>query len=396
MKKEQHQLLNEQIELMQDLGQSDLDRYQSLLEFGKVINTSTNYNNIQRIVADKIKKILKCEYVILYKVDGENKELFIDYACSNQVNKDYRIKIDNETLPGSCAHFMATLNILDASQDDRYHRGRFRQRNKNEARNLLLTPMVSNGEILGVIKAVNKKKGAFNQGDIQMMEGIANQMTIAVHNHILVEELKKQFYQVCEAFADAIGKNDRYTGGHTKRVGHFAMMIAKEMNLSVQEIDDLRLAAVLHDVGKIGIEDKVLKKKAPLTKEEFEIMKEHPRLGYEILGHIHSLGPVLDGMRFHHEKPDGTGYPYGLKGEEIPLIARIISVADTFDAMVSTRPYRKGLPPMVAYKEIRDHSGSQFCEIVTEAFTRAFKKTKMYKPDQDDQAEEKDQLKKAS
>src|SRR5690606_15960056 len=189
----------------------------------------------------------------------------------------------------------------------------------------------------------------------------------------------QQFHQTVLSMADAIGKKDTYTGGHTKRVAHFAEMIAKEMDLSYQDMSDLKLAAVLHDVGKIGIEDSILKKKAPLTDEEFAIMRNHPEIGYQILGHIKSLGKVVDGMRFHHERPDGTGYPYGLKGEDIPIIASIISVADTFDAMISTRPYRKGLPPMVAYEEILKYSGTQFdCRVVV-AFERWFKKSKMFR-----------------
>jgi HD-GYP domain-containing protein (c-di-GMP phosphodiesterase class II) len=106
-------------------------------------------------------------------------------------------------------------------------------------------------------------------------------------------------------------------------------------------------------------------------------------LGYEILQHIESLRNVTDGMRFHHERPDGKGYPFGLKGEEIPVIAQIISVADTFDAMISTRPYRKGLPPMVAYEEILKNSGTQFDAKVVDAFARAFRKTRMYKSEED-------------
>ncbi|WP_053335881.1 HD-GYP domain-containing protein [Bacteriovorax sp. DB6_IX] len=158
-------------------------------------------------------------------------------------------------------------------------------------------------------------------------------------------------------------------------------MIGKELDLAFEDMNNLKLSAVLHDIGKIGIEDNILKKKAPLTADEFLVMKEHPRLGYEILGHIESLSEVVDGMRFHHERPDGKGYPFGLKGDEIPVIAMIISVADTFDAMISNRPYRKGLPPMIAWQEILDNRGTQFSEKVVDAFDRAFKKTKMYRPE---------------
>jgi len=189
-----------------------------------------------------------------------------------------------------------------------------------------------------------------------------------------------QFIQVVEALADTISKKDSYTGGHTKRVAHFAKMIGTEMGLTWEDMNDLKLSAVLHDIGKIGIEDAILKKSTALTDEEFKVMRDHPRLGYEILKNVESLSEVVDGMRFHHERPDGKGYPYGLKGDEIPVIAMIISVADTFDAMISTRPYRKGLPPMVAFQEIIDNSGTQFSEFVVDAFSRWFKKTKMYAP----------------
>ena len=179
---------------------------------------------------------------------------------------------------------------------------------------------------------------------------------------------------------DAISKKDRYTAGHTRRVSHFAQQIGVEMGLSHMEMRQLRLSAVLHDIGKIGIEDKILKKSDKLNDEEFSIMKYHPRLGFEILGHIEGLEEVIDGMKYHHERPDGKGYPYGLKGDEIPLNAMIISVADTFDAMISTRPYRKGLPPMFAYEEILRFRGTQFSNNVVDSFEQAFKKTRMYKP----------------
>ncbi|MBL4707093.1 MAG: HD domain-containing protein [Flavobacteriales bacterium] len=125
----------------------------------------------------------------------------------------------------------------------------------------------------------------FDSEDIHFIEVIASQLTTAIENVKLYEKLHRQFTQVVESMADAIGKKDLYTGGHTKRVAHFSLMIGKQLELSSNDFSDLKLAAVLHDIGKIGIEDKILKKAAPLTDEEFVIMKEHPRLGYEILGH---------------------------------------------------------------------------------------------------------------
>jgi HD-GYP domain-containing protein (c-di-GMP phosphodiesterase class II) len=156
-------------------------------------------------------------------------------------------------------------------------------------------------------------------------------------------------------------------------------MIAKNLNpaLSTEELDRIKLGAILHDVGKIGIEDKILKKEAPLDPYEWPVMKTHPELGYQIMKRVQGLKDVVAGMRFHHERWDGQGYPLGLKGEETPLIARIIAVADTYDAMISTRPYRKGLEPRVAYEEIVKNAGTQFCPQTVEAFKRAFAQGKM-------------------
>lgn len=195
----------------------------------------------------------------------------------------------------------------------------------------------------------------------------------------VIPELEDQHRQLVMAIANAIEAKDHYTGGHNRRVAYFATMIARHLGLSAAEIEDVYLSSLLHDVGKIGIDDHVLKKAAPLDSEEWEHMKQHPELGWKILGKAKCLEHIIDGMRFHHERPDGLGYPLKLKGEEIPMIARIISVADTFDAMTSNRPYRKGLDYEVAFEEIVRNKGTQFDEKVVDGFVRAFKMERMGK-----------------
>ncbi|MBI5902677.1 MAG: HD-GYP domain-containing protein, partial [Deltaproteobacteria bacterium] len=157
------------------------------------------------------------------------------------------------------------------------------------------------------------------------------------------------------------------------RVMDFSLAIAGNLGLSGTEIELVKLSALLHDVGKIGVEDCILRKEGPLTFEEAAMMKMHPRIGVEILGHVPRLKEIIPGMLFHHERVDGTGYPEGLKDGDIPIIARIISVADTYDAMTTTRPYRAGLPHSVAMEELRKHSGTQFDARVVAAFTKAFR-----------------------
>ena len=260
------------------------------------------------------------------------------------------------------------------------------QKNQFLTRNMVCVPVEAKGKLLGVLQALNRFNGPFSEADLRLLETLANQVAIAVENSLLYQNLKNQFYETVFALATAIDAKDRYTGGHTKRVALFSELIAKYMDLSKEEVEEVRLGAVLHDVGKIGIDDKVLKKDSPLEKDEWEHMKQHPDLGYKILAHVKSLKTITDGMRYHHERPDGNGYPLGLKGEEIPRIASIISVADTFDAMTSNRPYRKGLEYEVAFDEIVKNSGTQFDQKVVDAFIKAFKMERMGKKKLKDKA----------
>ncbi len=356
-----------------------INRYEELIKLGQLTSSSLDYKNIRRKSENKISKLLDCEKTAVYFFD--EKENHLEHISNrNGVLTEVFYDVDETTYVGSCAYHSAILHINKFDDQLKLQRSAEYFRNLNPS-NILLIPLLSKGELLGVIECTNSRHGDFDAEDIHFAEAIAIQMTMSLENYKLFVKLQNQFIQVVEAMADAIGKKDTYTGGHTKRVRHFAECIGKEMDLAFEDMNNLKLAAVLHDIGKIGIEDKILKKSAPLTDDEFVVMREHPRLGYEILKHVESLKDVIDGMRYHHERPDGKGYPFGLKGDEIPMIAMIISVADTFDAMISTRPYRKGLPPMVAWKEILDHSGSQFEEKVVMAFDRYFKKSRMYKPE---------------
>jgi len=174
------------------------------------------------------------------------------------------------------------------------------------------------------------------------------------------------------ALASAIEAKDPDTSAHLVRVAGIAEVIARAMGLPELVVREAHLAAVLHDLGKLEISDDVLKKKTPLSPEEWEHMKQHPRLGWQMLAGMPDLRNITLGLLHHHERMDGLGYPQGLKGDDIPLLARIIAVADTFDAMTSDRPYRKALSARTAYEEILQHRGTQFCEKVVDAFARAF------------------------
>ncbi len=207
--------------------------------------------------------------------------------------------------------------------------------------------------------------------------GVAfNLMSDNVEEHIAklakaAEENRELFVGTVKALAAAIDGKDKYTRGHSERVSRFSVAIGKRLGMSEEELETLRISALLHDVGKIAIDDAILKKPAALTNEEFEIMKTHPQRGYKIMSQIPKMKEFLPGMYMHHEMVNGQGYPQGLQGDEIPLQAKIVSVADTFDAMTTDRPYSKGMNLEDALNRIKSFIGSRYDGKVVEALIHA-------------------------
>ncbi len=185
-------------------------------------------------------------------------------------------------------------------------------------------------------------------------------------------ENQELFLSAIRALAAAIDAKDPYTRGHSERVARYASAIAKEMGLPTDEIRKTRLSALLHDVGKIGVDDRIIRKPTALTDEEFELMKAHPAKGAAIMETIPQLAAIIPGMKWHHEKWEGGGYPDGLKGEQIPLQARIVAVADAFDAMTTTRPYQKAMEVSYVIQRLREMSGTRFNGDVVEALARSY------------------------
>jgi putative nucleotidyltransferase with HDIG domain len=181
------------------------------------------------------------------------------------------------------------------------------------------------------------------------------------------EESRHLFMEAVRALASAIDEKDFYTRGHSERVTRFSVEIARIMNLPEEEIEKVRIGALIHDIGKLAIDDQILKKPAMLTEVEYEIMKTHTTRGYEMLKHIPQLKDIIPGLQSHHEQLDGNGYPQGLKGNEIPMIARIIMVADCFDAMTTARPYQEPAPIDYVLNVILSSAGTKYDQRVVEA-----------------------------
>jgi HD-GYP domain-containing protein (c-di-GMP phosphodiesterase class II) len=344
-----------------------------LLGVTSLINSTLDPSEIQKRTIEALTSLLEAEEGSLLLVDEETQELFFEVATGKKGGrlKEIRLK-KGEGIAGWVVEHEKHLIINEVQADPRF----FKKADKKSGfitKSIICVPVKSKNKIIGVLQGINKKDGDFSGKDLELISSLADQVAIAVENANLYTELKETFYSTAEALAETIELRDPYTGGHTKRVMTYSLAIGKYMDLSKKELENLRLSAILHDIGKIGVRDDVLLKQGRLDDVEFEKMSRHPGYGSEVLGRIRQLKNVIPGVRGHHERYDGNGYPDRLGNGDIPLTARIISVADTFDAMTSDRPYRKGLTPEKAFDELRRCSGTQFDPEVIDAFIAALK-----------------------
>lgn len=232
-----------------------------------------------------------------------------------------------------------------------------------------VTPIIVKKKLKGIVFTGPKLTGgSYTRYDLDMLKSICNSAGIGLENARLFTELQSTYLSTVKALVSIIEAKDPYTKGHTERVAEYAIALGRKLSLSSEELRDVAFAAVLHDIGKLVLYEKVLNKPGSLNEEEWEMVKQHPVIGAEIIENMEFLAGTVAMVRHHHEHWDGKGYPDGLKGEEIPIGARIISVADSFDAMTTDRSYRKALTRREALKILKSQSGTQFDANVVEKF----------------------------
>lgn len=228
-------------------------------------------------------------------------------------------------------------------------------------------PLHEDDQGCSVVGVIRRGK-AFESGDMLLLDSTLTFSSHILSNLRLVEQIKRTNFETVRALINAIDQKDNYTYGHSERVGFLAKAVGRHMGLSPRQLQELEWAGMLHDIGKIGIPERVLNKPGRLTPDEFAIIKEHPSRSHEVLKPIATLEPILAGVLHHHENPDGTGYPAGLKGDAIPLSARIIHVVDVFDALTSTRSYRGAYDVDRALEILRNDAGSKLDSRIVEEF----------------------------
>jgi HD-GYP domain-containing protein (c-di-GMP phosphodiesterase class II) len=252
----------------------------------------------------------------------------------------------------------------------------------------LLVPLVVRERLIGVVLLGEKASGEkFGEEDLEIICSLARHIAVGIHSHHLLEEVERKadenrrlydglraiYKETVHAFAAAIDIKDRYTNGHSVRVGKYSEIIAREMGWNDEEVEGITIAGYLHDIGKLIVDLSVINSPERFNAKESKEMSRHPAAGYEILARInHPYAEIPLMARYHHERIDGNGYPDGLKGDQIPPGAKIVTVADSFDAMTTDRPYRKRLPLEDVFVDFRENTGTQFAPEVICAFCRAF------------------------
>ncbi len=243
----------------------------------------------------------------------------------------------------------------------------------------ICVPLVLRSKIRGALLVLNRRKrDNFTSSDFELMTALANQAIVALENARIYEDTRGLYLDVVQAMVKAIEAKDPYTYGHSARVTKYSLAIGNTLSLAAEELEELRLAALLHDIGKIGVNDKLLSKTGKLNHQEWRSMKNHPQLGKDILQGIGLMERILPGISHHHEHFAGTGYPDRLRGKKIPLFGRIIAVADAYDAMTSDRAYRKKLNKKEAQRELLLYSGKQFDGQIVQAFISALATVKTH------------------
>lgn len=346
-----------------------VETIQVIHEIDRSILSSLEREEILNTAIRSIERIIPCDRVIILLIDKERGGFICaaDYGCSH-MSKGALISFSDtsvsEVVKSSRAQYIANLQELNYLQP--LENGLLKEGILSHLR----VPLVVKGDTIGVLSIGAKRAAAFTANNLSTVEKLASQIGVALENTRLFTDLQELFFNTVKTLSHAIDAKSPWTAGHSERVTEYALSMGREMGFSAKILDDLRIAGLFHDIGKIGTYDALLNKPGRLTDEEYEKVQEHPVRGAEILYPIKQIRHIISWIRGHHEKYDGTGYPDGLKGEEIPLQARILAVADTFDSMTAERPYRETPGKEYAVKELKKYSGIQFDPNVVEIFLK--------------------------
>jgi HD-GYP domain-containing protein (c-di-GMP phosphodiesterase class II) len=334
------------------------------------VNNVSNVDDVLEIIIQSAVKelnALKGSFILYRK--GPQELIIRNTVGVNKKTINEGKFILGEGVAGWVAENKTPLLIENIIDEARY----IRKKSCDENSSMVCVPIINKGQLKGVVSIEAHADGKkFNNRDLEFMLVLAHQAAIAIDNAQLSNHLQKSYFDTISALANAVEAKDPYTLGHSERVTQYSITIAEQMGLLEEEIRTIQYSAILHDVGKIGISGNILNKVGRLSFEEYCAIKQHSVIGENIIKRVDFLQETRPIIRGHQEHYDGSGYPDGLAGDEIPLLARILSVADVFDALITDRPYRKAYGYKDAVNIIRENSGKYFDPKIVTVFLEIF------------------------
>lgn len=347
----------------------------AIRELGRAARSVLRVEELAKKVIEIVTRKIGADLGSVMFIDKNTKELIIIGSKGIAKRKKERYKLKSgEGLAGWCARNKRPIHVLDMEKDKRFKRTSSRSYRKRE---FMGAPFICRNSAIGVIN-LERERGlhTYTTDDMELLTTFIDETVACFENAFLFESLQKAYYETIRALVIAMEAKDPYMYGHGERVAKYAVKIAKALGLGAEEIKVINYFSILHDIGKIGVPEEILAKPAKLTSREWDLVRKHPVIGENIIEPIEFLKPVRPLLRHHHEWYNGRGYPDKLKGEDISIAARVLAVADAFDAMQADRPYRKAFSTEKAIREIKKGSGTQFDPKVIKAFIKVLGKKK--------------------
>lgn len=368
-----------------------LERLSRLYDIMRSITSITELDKLLDRILASATGLLEARGGFLMLVNPETNELKCEVTSGGMAAglKGAILKIDERTVPGKVTSSGKAIRENDITKSPFFANQKRNSSGNYAIHKLMCVPLKVQDRVTGVVQVLDKKEGRdFDQDDLRLLQAMADTAAIAVENVRLYEaerkkselltkaneELSANYSGTLQALTGLLDARDTATRGHSERVTALTMRLVQELGITdPHKIRSIRLGALLHDVGKIGVPDAILRKPGALDGDDWQQMRAHPEIGYRLLKHIEFLKDALPVVRYHHERFDGTGYPYGLEKRQIPLEARIFAVADAFDAIISERPYKKARTYEQAVEIFKNDNGHFFDPDVVEAFMRVTK-----------------------
>ncbi len=345
------------------------ERLGLLCEVGKKVGSVSKLTSLVKQITQMTQHALRASASSILLLDERNDELYFDIAEGEAEKALKRIRLSSRSgIAGWVTHHHKPLIVNDVTKDEHFNK-QVDDITGFATKSIICVPLAVHRKTIGVLEVLNKLDGSdFNEGDLEILTAVASTAAMAIENTRLQQSVADGYRSTIEALAAAVDAKDPYTAGHSQRVMEYALRGGSSLSLSQDELAILEYAAILHDIGKLGIPDSILLKPDPPDPEELLVIRQHPSIGANIIKNIPFLEEARKLILHHHERYDGTGYPDGLRGPEIPVGSCLIAIADAFDTMTTDRLYHAAISAEHALEELHRCSGTQFCPLAVDAF----------------------------